>query len=104
MCEIAWLPKLLVWSFVVVALALALVSRKLNDHLLTPPEEYAGPFAVFYRRKYHVRFSHLRDPRRHFDQAGQRWVRLFIRMVALAVALFVALGVAVQACGWKFGV
>ena len=103
MCEILWLPKALVWSFVVVALVLALVSRKLNDHLLTLPNQPSGPFAVLFRRKYHVKLAYLRDPTRHFDAAGQRWVKLFIRLLAAAIVLFVLLAVAVQGCNWKFG-
>ena len=103
MCEILWLPKALVWSFVIAALALALVSRKLNDHLLTLPDQPSGPFAVLFRRKYHVRLSYLCAPARHFDAAGQRWVKLFVGLLAAAVLLFALLTITVQGCNWKFG-
>ena len=99
MCEIVWLPKFLVWSFVAASLVLALVSRKLNDHLLIPPEAHSGPFAVFYRRKYHVKLAYLRDPARHFDAGGQRSAKLFVRLLVLTLALFVALAVTINRCG-----
>lgn len=103
MCEIVWLPKALVWLFVVVALALAVVSRILNEHLLTLPQQPSGPFAVLFRRKYHVKLSYLRDPARHFDADGQRWVKRFVRLLGVAVLLFVLIVIVVQGCNWKFG-
>jgi len=103
MCDIVWLPKLLVWSFVAAALVLAIVSRGLNDHLLVPPEQPSGPLAFLLRRKFHVKLGFLRDPTRHFDEAGQRSVKLFIPLLILAGVLFVALAAAVKGCGWAFG-
>jgi hypothetical protein len=102
MCEIVWLPQALIWSFAIVSLALALVSRKLDGHLLILPTEPTGPFAILFRRKYHLRLSYLRDPARHFDATGQRWVRLFIRLLAIAAALFALIAVVIQGCGWTF--
>ena len=103
MCEIDWLPKLLIWSFVACALALALVSRKLNGHLLVLPAQPSGPFSVFFRRKYHVKPSFLLDPAKHFDADGQRWARTFTRLLMLGALILTALVVLMQGCGRTIG-
>lgn len=103
MCEIDWLPKLLIWSFVGAAALLALVSRRLNDHLLVVPAEPAGPFAFLFRRKYHVKPSMLFDPARHFDAEGQKWARRFGRLMILSAGLLLALVVVTRTCGYGIG-
>ena len=103
MCEIVWLPKFLVWSFVAAALVLAMVSRGLNDHLLVPPEQPSVPLAFLLRRKFHVKLGFLRDPTRHFDKAGQGLVKLFVLLLILTGVLCLALAVSVKSCGSTFG-
>jgi hypothetical protein len=99
MCTVSWLPSFLVLSFVGAALLLALTARKLNDHLLAPPPpQPSGPFAALFRRKYHVKFHQFLKPTAHFDEEGQGWARLFIRLFALTLGLFLALVVLIHRC------
>jgi hypothetical protein len=103
MCDIDWLPKFLIWSFVAAALMLAMVSRKLNDHLLVTPTQPSGPFSFLFRRKYHVKPGMLFDPVRHFDADGQQWAKLFSRLMILSAGLMVLLIVVMRACGRTIG-
>lgn len=103
MCEIEWLPKLLIWSFVGCALVLAIVSRKLNDHLLVAPQQPTGPFSIFLRRKYHVKPSFLFAPEKHFDTAGLPWARRFLWILVLGAVVLTALVALMQGCGRTIG-
>lgn len=91
MCEVSWLPTFMIFSFVVAALMLALVARKLQDHLLVPPPpQPSGPFSILFRRKYHIRPHQFFQPAKHFDRDGQPWARLFLRLGALTLGLLIA--------------
>lgn len=103
MCESEWLTQLLIWSFVGCALGMAVVSRKLNDHLLVVPTQPTGPFSILFRRKYHVKPSFLFDPEKHFDAGGQPWVKFFLRLLYAGSVLLVGLIVVMHACGKTIG-
>jgi len=99
MCTVTWLPSFLILSFVGVALLLALVARKLHDHLLVPPPPPpSGPFSVLFRRKYHIRLHQFLQPSKHFDTDGQGWARLFLRLGALTLGLLIAVVYLMHAC------
>lgn len=103
MCEISWMPKLLVWTFVGTTLVLALISRRLNGHLLLPPTSPTGPFAFLLRRKYHVRPSFLFDPARHFAPSALGLVRIFGALLLFAAGLLLVLALSGSLCGWRIG-
>jgi hypothetical protein len=98
-CSVTWLPSFLVLSFVGAALLLALVARKLHDHLLVPPPPPPrGPFAILFRRKYHIKPGQFLKPAEHFDAGGQGWARLFLRLGALTLGLFIAVVYLMHSC------
>lgn len=99
MCQVSWLPSFLILSFVGAALLLALVSRKLHDHLLVPPPpQPTGPFSALFRRKYHIRMHQFFKPAEHFDAEGQGWARLFLRLGALTLGLLIAVIYLAHSC------
>ncbi len=103
MCEIDSLPTLLVWTFVAGAVVLAVLSRKLNAHLLEIPPQPTGPFSILFRRKYHVRLRFLFDPESNFDADGQRWVLRFNAVAIWCLAALAALTYLIVACDIKIG-
>ncbi len=98
MCEIPHLPAILVWTFLGSAIAMAFLSRGLNDHLLEIPPPPSGPFSFLFRRRYHVRPYFFLAPRKFFDEAGQQWVRRFLAVLAWTVLLLAALGYVLYEC------
>lgn len=103
MCENESLLTLLVWTFITGAMVLAVLSRKLNDHLLEIPPQPTGPFSIFFRRKYHVRPHFLFDPERFFDADGQRWVLRFNAVAIWCLAALAALAYLIFSCDIKIG-
>ena len=103
MCDIESLPKILVWTFIAGAMVLAVLSRKLNDHLLEIPPQPTGPFSILFRRKYHVRPRFLFDPERFFDAAGQRWVLRFNAVAIWCLAALAALAYLIVGCDIRIG-
>lgn len=98
MCENASLIPTLIWTFIGATVVLAILSRKLNDHLLVIPPQPTGPFAMLFRRKYHIRPRALLDPESHFDEAGLGWVKRFKLVVALALTCLLAIAYLIHAC------
>ena len=72
MCENADLPSTLVWAFILSTIVLAMLSRKLNGHLLEIPPQPTGPFSILLRRKYHVRLRFLFDGARAWKTLNAR--------------------------------
>jgi hypothetical protein len=104
MCDVSWLPSFLVICFVFGTLLMALVARKLHDHLLVPPPPPPrGPFAILFRRKYHIKLNQFLKPSEHFDTEGQGWARLFIRLGALSLGMFIAIAYLMQSCDKLIG-
>lgn len=103
MCEIASLPTLLVWTFVAGAVIMAVLSRKLNAHLLEIPPQPTGPFSILFHRKYHVRLRFLFDPESHFDADGQRWVTRFNAVAIWCLSALAALTYLIVSCDIKIG-
>jgi len=88
MCAIAAYSKLLVWLFLAGTVCMAVLSRKLNDHLLTPPEPDRS---ILFRRKHFIRPSYLIKPDLYFDRAGQGLAWRVALLAALSFAVFLAL-------------
>ena len=65
---------------------MAVLSRKLNDHLLEPPPP---PKYTWFRKKIHIKPLYLLKPDLYFDQAGQPWAwrMALISAVTLAAGL-----------------
>lgn len=68
MCEIAVHSKILVWLFLGGTICMAVLSRKLNDHLLEMPQPDKH---MWFRRKHFIKPSYLIKPDIYFDAAGQ---------------------------------
>ncbi|MEE8333302.1 MAG: hypothetical protein V3R85_05595 [Alphaproteobacteria bacterium] len=85
MCEIAAHSKLLVWLFLGGTVCMAVLSRKLNEYLLVPPEPEKH---IWFRRKHFIKPSYLVKPDLYFTTAGQR---LAWRVALLAAFSFVML-------------
>ena len=98
MCDNADLPSTLVWAFILSAVALAVLSRKLNGHLLEIPPQPTGPFAILLRRKYHVRLHFLFDPGKYFDEAGRKWVYRFNAVTIWCLTVLGAIAYVIGAC------
>ncbi len=103
MCDNADLPSTLVWTFILSTLALAILSRKLNEHLMEIPPQPTGPFAILLRRRYHVRLRFLFNPARYFDQRGQKWVYRFNVVAIWALSVLAATGTLIVTCDLKVG-
>lgn len=83
MCGIEPFAKILIWIFVVGSICMAVLSRKLNEHLLAPPPP---PKHIWFRKKNHIKPSYLMKPDLYFDQAGQPWAWRFTLIAALTLA------------------
>lgn len=103
MCDIPQLTQILIWTFAGSTLVMALLSRKLNDHLLEIPPQPTGPFAILFRRRYHVRIRFFLAPEKYFDAAGLQWAKRFLAVTGWSVLMLAALGYVLYACRVKFG-
>ena len=70
MCEFADLSKAFIWIFVAGSCCMAVMARKLNEHLLVVPPP---PWHTWFRKKIHIKATYLLKPDLYFDQAGQPW-------------------------------
>ena len=95
MCELAAHSKLLVWLFFGATVCMAVLSRKLNDHLLVPPEPDKS---ILFRRKHFIRPSFLLKPDLHFDAAGQGLAWRVALLTAFSFVLLVVLLYIMLAC------
>ncbi len=101
MCDIPNLPTILVWTFIASAVVLAVLSRRLNGHLLEIPTQPTGPFSLLFRRRYHVRVHFFLAPKKYFDKAGQPWVKRFIAVTLWTILMLLALVYALNECDLK---
>ena len=95
MCGIEPYSKILLWMFLAGALAMAVLSRKLNDHLLNPPPPAKS---IWFRKKHHIKPSYLLKPDRYFDEAGQPWAWRFTLVTAVTVTAGVLALYAMSVC------
>lgn len=95
MCEIAVHSKLLVWLFFGATVCMAVLSRKLNDHLLVPPEPDKS---ILFRRKHFIRPSYLLKPDLYFDGIGQRLAWRVALLTALSFVLLLVLVYIMTVC------
>ena len=98
MCDNPDLPSTLVWTFILSTVVLAVLSRKLNGHLLEIPPQPTGPFSILLRRRYHVRLRFLFDPGKYFDEAGRKWVYRFNAVIIWCLAVLGAITYVIGAC------
>jgi len=84
-----------VWVFLIATLMMALLSRKLNEHLLVPPEP---PKHIWFRKKNHIKPSYLMKPDLYFDETGCRWAWRFTVFAAIASGIFLLLLYRMFAC------
>ncbi len=88
MCDIAAYSKLLVWLFLGGTICMAVLSRKLNDYLLVPPEPDKH---ILFRRKHFIKPSYLVKPDLYFNAVGQRLAWRVALLAAFSFVLFLAL-------------
>jgi hypothetical protein len=82
MCGIEPYSSALLWMFVAGSVCMAVLARKLNEHLLVPPPP---PKHLLFRKKNHIRPSYLMKPDVYFDAAGQPWAWRFTLVTAVTV-------------------
>ena len=83
MCGIEPYSHVLLWMFVAGALCMAVLARKLNDHLLVLPPP---PKSLWFRKKNRIKPSYLMKPDLYFDAAGQPWAWRFTLVTAVTLA------------------
>ena len=88
MCAIESYSTAIVVLFLAAAFCMAVLSRKLNDHLLVPPEPDKH---IIFRRKHFVRPSFFLKPDQHFDRTGQQIAWRVTVLAAIAFAAFLAI-------------
>lgn len=87
MCNLQAHSALLVWMFLSGAAVMAVLSAKLNKHLLVPPPP---PKHFWFRKKNHIKPSFLMKPDLHFDEVGCQWAWRFTIVAAVTgVAFFI---------------
>lgn len=95
MCGIAAHSSVLVWIFLAGTVCMAVLSRKLNDHLLVPPEPDKH---ILFRRKHFVKPHYLMKPDLYFDAAGQGLAWRVAVLAAVSFAVFLVLLYIMFAC------
>ena len=80
MCELEAFAKSLIWVFVAGSCCMAVLARKLTDHLLVAPP---APRHTWFRKKIHIKPSYMLKPDLYFDQAGQPWAWRFTVVAAV---------------------
>jgi len=95
MCGIAAHSTLLVWLFLAGTVCMAVLSRKLNDHLLVPPVPDRN---ILFRRKHFIRPTQLLRPELHFDAAGQGLAWRVALLTAFSFAVLLVLLYIMLAC------
>lgn len=88
MCDIAAYSKLLVWLFLGGTICMAVLSRKLNEHLLVPPKPEKH---ILFRRKHFIKPAYLIKPDLYFDEAGQRLAWRVALLTVFSFTTFLAL-------------
>lgn len=83
MCELETLTKSLIWIFVAGSCCMAVLARKLTDHLLVAPPP---PRHSWFRKKIHIKPSYLFKPDLYFDQPGQAWAWRMALVTAVTMA------------------
>lgn len=95
MCALEAHTTLLVWIFLCGAGAMAVLSRKLNDHLLVPPPP---PKHIWFTKKNHIKPSYLMKPDLYFDRVGCQWAWRFTIVSAVSGLAFFVILYVITAC------
>lgn len=95
MCAIEPYSGVLLWTFVAGSVCMAVLARKLTDHLLVPPPP---PRNFLFRKKIHVRLRYLLKPDAYFDAAGQPWAWRLALVTAVSLAAGMLALYAMTAC------
>ena len=85
MCDLGEHSTILVWFFIAGAAAMAVLSRKLNEHLLEPPPP---PKHIWFRKKNHIKPSFLMKPDLYFNSVGCQWAWRFTIVAAVTGLAF----------------
>lgn len=84
MCELEAFAKSLIWVFVAGSCCMAVLARKLTEHLLVAPP-LPLPLHNWFRKKIHIKPSYLLKPDLYFNQAGQPWAWRFTLVTAVTL-------------------
>ncbi len=95
MCGIEEYSKILIWMFLGGSACMAVLSRKLNEHLLEPPPP---PKHMWFRKKNHIKPSYLLKPDLYFDKRGQGWAWRFTIVTAITLLAGILSFYAIFAC------
>ena len=95
MCELEPFSKVLIWVFVAGSCCMAVLARKLSDHLLVAPP---APRHTWFRQKIHIKASYLLKPDLHFDRAGQPWAWRMAIVTAITCAAGLLMFYVIFAC------
>ncbi len=95
MCGIEPYARILLWMFLAGSICMAVLARKLTDHLLRSPPP---PTSIWFRKKIHIKPSYLLKPEEHFDAAGQPWAWRFTLVTAVTIAAGVLAFYAMTVC------
>jgi len=95
MCVLEPNIHVLIWIFLAGVCAMAVLSRKLNEHLLVPPPP---PKHLWFRKKNHIKPSYLLKPDLYFDAIGCRWAWRFTLVAAFSGAAFLLTSYIVNVC------
>lgn len=88
MCGLAEYSSNLVWFFLLGALVMAVLSRKLNDHLLVAPKPDTS---FLFRKKNRIKPTYLLKPDLYFDPKGCQWAWRFTLVAAFSGVAFLAI-------------
>lgn len=87
MCGIEAYSEFFIWMFLGGSACMAILSRKLNEHLLEQPPP---PKHLWFRKKNHIKPSYLLKPDLYFDRLGQGWAWRYslVTAVTLTAGIF----------------
>ena len=95
MCSLEAHTPLLIWLFLAGAAIMAILSAKLNKHLLVPPPP---PKHLWFRKKNHIKPSFLMKPDLYFDEAGCQWAWRFSVVATVTGMAFLVILYGLLAC------
>ncbi|MBB42184.1 MAG: hypothetical protein CMM44_00310 [Rhodospirillaceae bacterium] len=95
MCGFEVYSKIFLWMFLGGSACMAIISRKLNDHLLKPPPP---PKHLWFRKKNHIKPLYLLKPDLYFDKRGQGWAWRFTLVSALTLLMGIMSFYTIFAC------
>ena len=88
MCGLAEYSTNLIWFFLSGSVVMAVLARKLNDHLLVAPKPDTS---IIFRKKIHIKPTYFLKPDLYFDAKGCQWAWRFTLVASFSGAAFLAI-------------